>query len=145
VALSVWTAGPDRFSSAPLRYKSVVTEDPGDPISYLVLAKGTAVYAEGGVAVGRVKHVLAAADQDIFEGIVVHTHHGDRYVDREQIVAIHERAVALTLDAEECRGLPKPGANPAVMKEDPAEGPHSSLHDLQDMAHHAWDRLSGKR
>jgi hypothetical protein len=121
-----------------------VDDDPGAPISYLVLEKGTPVYADGGVAVGRVKRVLAVEDEDIFDGIVVHTHDGDRFADADQIGPIHEHAVALNLTAEQCRALPEPSANPAVMHDDAAEGPETSLEKLEDMARTAWDKLTGK-
>ena len=85
-----------------------LTETLGRPVSYLALAPGTPVYAAGGVAVGRVREVLAEEALDVFDGITIRTHHGDRFVDVDQIGSLHERAVLLTLSAEECRALPRP-------------------------------------
>jgi hypothetical protein len=87
---------------------SRVTEAPGKPVSYLALALGTPVYADGWVAVGRVGEVLAEEALDVFDGITIRTHDGDRFVDRDQIASLYERAVLLTLSAEECRALPHP-------------------------------------
>lgn len=116
----------------------------GLPIAYIVLQRGTPVYADGGVAVGVVKHVLDVPEKDVFDGIVIHTHHGDRFVNADQVGAIHEHAVGLRLTAEECRELPPPTANPAVMHDDPAEGPAHRLDGMRDLGHRAWNKLSGK-
>lgn len=116
----------------------------GLPISYLVLAHGTPVYADGGIAVGVVKRVLNVPEKDVFDGIVIHTHHGDRFVDADQVGAIHEHAVGLRLTPQECSELPPPSANPSVMRDDPAEGPAHRLDGLRDLGHRAWNVLSGK-
>jgi hypothetical protein len=116
----------------------------GLPISYLVLERGTPVYAEGGVAVGVVKRVLYVPEKDIFDGITVHTHHGDRFAYADQIGAIHEHAVGLRISQQEFAELLPPTANPAVMKDDPAEGPPHRLDGMRDLSHRAWNRLSGK-
>jgi len=118
-------------------------EDVGDAISYLVLARGTPVYAEGGVAVGHVAQVLADEGEDVFDGLIVRIGHDERFVDADQIGPIHERAVALKLSAEACRELPPPAANPAVLRDDPAEGRETSVGELKDMARHVWDRITG--
>jgi hypothetical protein len=122
----------------------VTTDAPGDPISYLVLAPGTPVYARGGVAVGRVREVLADEGKDVFDGIIIRTAHGDRFVDRDQVGPLYERAVLVNLSAEQCLTLPPPSANPAVLQADPAEAA-SGAERLRDMARDVWDRLSGKR
>jgi hypothetical protein len=85
-----------------------VTETPGEPVSYLALAPRTPVYADGWVAVGRVREVLSDQALDVFDGIIIRTHHGDRFVDADQIDSLYERAVLLKLSAEECGALPRP-------------------------------------
>lgn len=119
-------------------------EDPGEPIAYLALEAGTPVYADGGTAVGRVRRVLAAEDEDIFNGIIIRTQHGDRFVDADQIGAIHERAVALKLPIEACAALPEPSANPAVLREDPTAAAEGPLERLSDLGRSAWNRISGR-
>lgn len=80
----------------------------GARVSYLALSPRTPVYTEGGVVVGRVRKVLIEDEMDVFDGIVIRTDHGDRFVDRDQIGSMYERAVLLDLSAEECRTLPTP-------------------------------------
>ena len=116
-------------------------EDPGEPISYVLLAAGTAVYSSQGTQVAKVSHVLADEEADIFDGIVIgDLDHGvfaggdrHRFVDAPEVGSIHERAVALTIDDAACRALPGPSANPGAS----AEGGVSAK------LHRAWDRLSG--
>lgn len=119
--------------------------DLGPPISYLVLAKGTPILSRDGEEIGQVAHVLAAEEEDLFEGIVISTHlgaKGHRFVDADQAESLHEEGVVLKLDADQCRDLPEPSANPAAMRDDPTAG--STAGDrLQDRLRRAWDLLSG--
>jgi uncharacterized protein YrrD len=118
--------------------------DLGQPSSYLTLAKGADVYSCDGEEVGRVEHVLAAADEDIFDGIVLDTSvlpGGQRFADANQIEEIFERGVLLKLDRESAEGLPEPSENPATMEENPAEEPDS---DLEAKLKRAWELISGK-
>lgn len=121
----------------------MAVEDVGDPISYLALTPGTPVYAEGGAAVGTVRRVLADEGEDVFDGLVIRTPDGDRFADRDQVGPIHERAVVLLLSPAACRDLPEPPANPAVMRDDPAQGGETSVGRLEDMARTVWDRITG--
>lgn len=45
--------------------------DHGEPASYLTLGEGTPVYSSDAAEIGRVLHVLAVPDDDIFDGIVI--------------------------------------------------------------------------
>lgn len=115
----------------------------GQPASYLVLSEGTPVYSSDGESVGRVTHVLAAEQQDIFDGIIIQEHlgaGGHRFVDADDIDEIYERGVVLKLDREQAARLPEPSANPAVMYDDPADSGRSSM---SDKLKRAWDHLSG--
>ena len=98
------------------------TDDLGRPVSYLALAEGTAVLGSDGEEVGHVAHVLADEEQDIFDGIVIaHGLGHHTFADAEQIAAIHEHGVTLTITAAEAEALPEPSENPAVMHDDPSE------------------------
>jgi uncharacterized protein YrrD len=118
--------------------------DLGEPIAYMVLSRGTPVYSSDGVEIGKVVNVLAAEDKDVFDGIVIGEHifgRDHRFADADDVGEIHERGVVLKLDRRACEQLPKPSANPAVMRDDPAE-PKSDT--LGEKLRRAWNRISGK-
>lgn len=117
--------------------------DEGAPTSYEALEPGTPVYSSDDQQIGTVAHVLAVEAEDVFDGIVIAEPVGKahRFADADVVGRIHERAVHLTIDAAACKQLPRPTANPAVMREDPSEGVYSPL---QQKLHRAWDLLSGK-
>jgi sporulation protein YlmC with PRC-barrel domain len=74
-------------------------EDLGDPVSYLTLEKGTAVYNADGERIGAVSEVRADLADDIFEGIVLDTNSilpgGKSEIPAEEIAHIYERGVVL--------------------------------------------------
>ena len=115
----------------------------GRPIAYQILNHGTAVYSRDGERVGKVARVLAAEDEDVFDGIVIEEHafgRGHRFADADEVQEIFEQGVVLKLDRAQCEELPKPSANPAVMRDDPAE----SRADLRrQRLMRAWDLISG--
>jgi uncharacterized protein YrrD len=122
-------------------------EDLGAPSSYLALGKGVEVYSRDGERIGRVEHVLAVPEKDIFDGIVLDRSvlpGGHRFVDAPEVEEIFERGVLLKIDRQEAESLPEPGANPAALEvsaddlADPEEG------ELKRKLRHAWDRISGK-
>jgi len=117
--------------------------DYGNPISYMVLQPGTDVVSSDGRRVGKVEHVLADEDVDIFDGVVVDLESGPggiHFADSEQVEEIYERAIVLTVPAAECEQLPRPAPAPAVMEHHGAEDSESTL---QAKLHRAWDRISG--
>jgi PRC-barrel domain protein len=121
-----------------------MSEDRGVPVSYLTLEPGTPVFASDGTEVGRVEHVLADADADIFDGLVIDTRvgpGGHRFVDAPLVAEIAERGVTLTVDAAGVERLPAPSENPAEMSADPDEGAESNL---SRKLRRAWDLISGR-
>jgi uncharacterized protein YrrD len=117
--------------------------DLGDPISYLVLEDGTPVLTAEGEKVGTVEHVLADADSDVFDGVIVDMRAGPgghRFADASQIETMHERGVVLTLDRDGAERLPEPAENPAAMGADPDDVTPDGL---DDKLRRAWDYLSG--
>jgi hypothetical protein len=118
--------------------------DVGQRISYMALEKGVPVFSSDGYRIGAVHAVLAAEDEDVFDGLVLSVSEGPsghRFADADQIAEIGELGVALKLDREECASLPVPSANPAVLRVDPGE-PHSGA--LESKLRRAWDYISGK-
>jgi uncharacterized protein YrrD len=82
--------------------------DEGEPIAYQVLERGIPVLSSDGEQVGTVDHVVAAVEQDIFHGIVIHTPSGRRFVEAADVESLHERGVDLLIDAEAAAALPEP-------------------------------------
>jgi hypothetical protein len=87
-----------------------VTEDDGHAISYKVLPRGTPVRSADGVEIGKVRRVQDNARENIFDGIVLDTPNGQRFVDAPEVARIAERWVTLTIDAAEAASLPEPGS-----------------------------------
>ena len=119
-------------------------DDLGAPSSYLVLKKGAACYSSDGQPLGKVEHVLADPDLDVFDGIVLDKSvlpGGHRFVDAEQVGSIYERGVVLSVDAAAAQSLPEPAPNPGEID----VGPDDVVPDeTRDKLHRAWDRISGK-
>jgi hypothetical protein len=121
----------------------IAVMDLGDPISYEVLASGTKVFSSDEAEIGRVVHVLAAEDEDVFDGIVIDEQTGPggrRFADADQIDAIYEHGVVLNIDRSAAKQLPEPSANPAVLGDDPADPANRAL---AGKLRRAWDYISG--
>jgi uncharacterized protein YrrD len=123
-------------------------EDLGPPGSYLTLSEGVGVYSSDGRSLGRVAHVLAVPEDDVFDGLVLDTSvlpGGHRFVDASQVESIHERGVLLAVDAAAAERLPEPSESPAALEAGPedmvAEGVGGRL---EDKLRRAWDLISGK-
>ncbi len=83
-------------------------DDDGQQIGYQALPRGVPVVSADGVEVGTVDRVLDNAREHIFDGIVVLTPEGPRFVDAPEVVRIAERRVTLSITAAEARELPEP-------------------------------------
>jgi hypothetical protein len=118
-------------------------DDLGPPSSYLALAEGTPVLAADGERLGTVAHVLAAEQEDIFDGIVVAVAGGGhRFLDAPLVEEIFERGVLTTLPAADAGSLPEPAENPAAV----GTGPDDLVDEgLADRLRRAWDALAGRR
>ena len=115
----------------------------GEPMSYVVLGEGTDVVSSDGNVVGKVQHVLADADEDVFDGIVIDVKTGPgghRFVDAPEVSSCHEGAVVIAVSAADVEKLPEPKANPAVMESHGVEDTEGAL---QQKLHRAWDLISG--
>jgi hypothetical protein len=83
-------------------------DDDGPATSYLALRRGTLVRGSDGAEIGRVRRVQSNEREHIFDGIVVQTKRGRRFVDAPEVARIAERAVTLTITAEEVLASPPP-------------------------------------
>jgi hypothetical protein len=115
----------------------------GEPTSYLELPEGVAVLTSDGAEIGKVAHVLADADADIFDGLVIDTRHGPgghRFADATQVAGLYTGGAVLALDAAAAERLPEPAENPAVLD---ADADDTAPDDLGDKLKRAWDWISG--
>jgi sporulation protein YlmC with PRC-barrel domain len=120
-----------------------MTLDLGEPASYLTLAEGTPVYTSDGAELGKVEHVLADADADVFDGLIIDTRSGPgghRFADAPLVDEIYDNGVLLTLDDAAAADLPEPSPSPATLEADPAD---TAPDHLGDKLRRAWDYLSG--
>ncbi len=119
-------------------------KDLGAPISYLTLSEGVPVYSSDEQELGKVAHVLAATNIDIFDGIVIDSSvlsGGHRFVDAPEVAEIYEGGVVLSIDAAAAQSLPEPGPNPGSI----AVGADDMVKDERhDKLRRAWDKISGK-
>jgi sporulation protein YlmC with PRC-barrel domain len=83
-----------------------MTSDEGHQIGYKALPRGVPVYTSDGERLGTVHRVQDNAREHIFDGIVVSTPDGRRFVDAPEVARITEKRVTLTIDAEEATQLP---------------------------------------
>src|SRR3954447_5369822 len=82
-------------------------DDDGQPIGYQALPRGVPAVSTDGVEVGTVVRVLDNAREHIFDGIVIKTGEGRRFVDAPEVVRITDRRVTLSLSAAEAAQLPE--------------------------------------
>lgn len=112
----------------------------GRPVAYLALKDGAPVYDRAGQRVGVLDHVVVDEPTDIFEGLIVHTlplpgRH--LFADRNQIAALHERGVLLSVDRDELHD-PNQRSTRRTDPDDPLESP------LESRLRHAWDWIRGQ-
>jgi len=87
-------------------------DSPDDPIAYTALQPGTPVQTDDGHQFATVQAVLVDEKVSVFDGIVVQTAEGARFVDADFIGAIYTTYVCTTLSADQAANLPLPdGSN----------------------------------
>ena len=85
-----------------------MTSDDGHQIGYKLLPRGTPVHSSDGIEIGTVERVLDNAREHIFDGIIIATSDGQRFVDAPEVARITDKRVTLTIDAAGARQLPPP-------------------------------------
>lgn len=91
-----------------------MADAPDDPIAYTALQPGTPVRTSDGHEFATVQAVLVDEKVSVFDGIVVQTTEGSRFVDADQIGAIYTTYVCTTLSAEQAASLPMPSASTLI-------------------------------
>src|SRR6478672_9771459 len=88
--------------------------DAPHPIAYTALQPGTPVQTSDGLPFATVQAVLVDEKVSVFDGIVVQTEDGTRFVDADQVGSIYTTYVRTSLTAEQAANLPLPEASTLV-------------------------------
>lgn len=91
-----------------------MADSPDVPIAYTALQPGTPVHTSDGHQFAVVKAVLVDEKVSVFDGIVVETTQGDRFVDADQISRIYTTHVRTTLSADQAANLPAPDGSTVI-------------------------------
>ena len=100
-----------------------------DAISYKAAVVGTPVLSTSGAQIGTLEHVLQIPDLDLFDGIVIATHAGLRFIDADQVRQITRAQITTSLDDAQAARLPPPEGAPVYRVDALADSGHS-LHDV---------------
>jgi hypothetical protein len=92
-----------------------------DPIAYEALKKGTPVVTATGTEIGTTEHVMADASLDVFDGIVVKTAEGLRFISADQVGLITVGKVNTKVADADVANLQKPHTANDVLHDDPDE------------------------
>jgi hypothetical protein len=100
-----------------------------DAISYKAAVVGTPVLSTSGAQIGTLEHVLEVPDLDLFDGIVIATHAGLRFIDADQVREITRSHIQSSLDDTQASQLPPPDG-PPVYRVDALQYTGHSFHDV---------------
>ena len=98
------------------------------PISYMAAARGTPVLSSAGTQIGTLEHVLEVPEVDVFDGIVIATKAGLRFIDADYVQQITRSHIRCSLDDTQAAQLAPPQGNPVYHVDGLADSGHS-LHD----------------
>lgn len=86
--------------------------DESDQIAYTALQPGTPVQTNDGQHLGTLEAVLQVEELDVFDGLVVKTEQGVRFVDADQVGLIFTSHVETKLTTQQAADLPQPDQDP---------------------------------
>jgi sporulation protein YlmC with PRC-barrel domain len=89
-------------------------EAPDHPIAYTALQPGTSVQTSDGHHFATVQAVLVDEKVSVFDGIVVQTEEGARFVDADHVGSIYTTYVRTTLSREQAANLPPPDGSTLI-------------------------------
>jgi hypothetical protein len=116
-----------------------VTEG-AEPISYQGVPLDVPVLSSSDEQFGTLDKVLQIPSEDLFDGVIVDTSHGKRFVDRDQIDEITTKFIKCDLDEAAVEALPKPDGAP-VYDDNAAAVEGHNFHDwLGRTMHGGWKR-----
>lgn len=105
-----------------------MSDDFGAPVHYAAVEQGTSVYDRDGNVVGEVRQVVDNYREHILDGFVIEDRGGAvRFIDAPEVVRTFERAVTLSIDADEVAALGPPEDGPGVFGANRSTGRLSKL------------------
>lgn len=99
------------------------------PISYQAAVPGTPVLSSSGTEIGTLEHVLEVPELDVFDGIVIATKAGLRFVDADDVQQITRSYIRCSFDDAQAGQLPPPDG-PPVYRVDSLADSGNSMHDI---------------
>jgi hypothetical protein len=102
--------------------------DDDTAISYEAAVPGSPVLSSSGQEIGTLEHVLEVPELDVFDGIVIATKAGLRFIDADHVGRITLRHIQSSIDDDQAATLPPPDG-PPVYRVDALQDIGSSLHD----------------
>ncbi|HUY51996.1 MAG TPA: hypothetical protein VMV92_40905 [Streptosporangiaceae bacterium] len=97
-------------------------------ISIDAAVPGTPVLSSTGTQIGTLEHVLEVPELDIFDGIVIATRAGLRFIDADHVAQITRSHIRCDLGDAQAAQLPPPDG-PPVYRVDALEDAGPSMHD----------------
>jgi len=82
------------------------------PISYQAAVRGTPVLSSTGTKIGTLEHVLEVPEVDVFDGIVIATDGGQRFIDADLVLQITRSYIRAGVDDAQVSQLPLPDGPP---------------------------------
>ena len=98
-------------------------------ISYMAAVHGTPVLTSAGTQIGTLEHVLEVPEVDVFDGIVIATDAGLRFIEADDVQRITLSHIWCSLDEAQAAQLPPPSGAPAYRVDSLQDSGHS-LHDI---------------
>jgi hypothetical protein len=98
-------------------------------ISYEAAVRGTPVLSSTGQRIGTLEHVLEVPELDLFDGLVIATDGGLRFIDADHVGRITHSEIRCGLSDSEAAALPAPEGPPVYQ----VEGLHSAGHSRHDV------------
>ncbi len=107
-----------------------MTQEPDDEVvSYEAAVRHSPVLASTGATIGHLEHVLEVPELDVFDGIVISTQHGLRFIGADHVTRITRAELFTDLDEAQAAELPAP-SGPPVYHVDALQNSGNSMHDV---------------
>lgn len=103
--------------------------DDDTAISYQAAIPGTPVLSSSGTEIGTLEHVLQVPEVDVFDGIVIATKAGLRFIDADDVQQITRSAITSSLSDVQASQLAPPDGAPVYRVDALGDAGHS-MHDV---------------